>query len=94
MTSRAEFTAFVEQTVKDVIQLAEQYTGKTLPRSIGFRWITEPEPIREGIAEVIVNRVYLDEEHIFPCVDIGVGDLRNPLSADRSQSCRTVFLFP
>jgi hypothetical protein len=75
MTTKGEFTVFVKQTVEDVIQFAERYTGKTLSRSIGFRWITQAEPIREGIAEAIVNGVYVDEDHIFPCVDIGVGDL-------------------
>ena len=76
MTTRAEFTSFVERTLEDVIQFAEQYTGKTLSRRIGFRWIfSHNEPICEAIAEAIVNKVYVDEDHIYPCVDIGVGDL-------------------
>jgi hypothetical protein len=33
------------------------------------------ELIRENIVEEIVARVFVDDEHIYPCVDIGVGDL-------------------
>jgi hypothetical protein len=73
--NRDEFTLFVQHTLEEVILLAEQYTGKSLSRKIGFRWITQTEPLREGIVEAIVNRVYVDKDHIFPCVDIGVGDL-------------------
>jgi hypothetical protein len=73
--TRAEFTLFVERTLEQVIQLAEQHTGKTLPRKIGFQWLGRDETIWLGVVEAIVNRVYVDEEHIFPCVDIGVGDL-------------------
>ena len=75
MTTRAEFTLFVEHTLEAVIRLAEQYTGKILPRRIGFRWNPHAETITENIVEVIVSRVYVDSDRIFPCVDIGVGDL-------------------
>jgi len=29
----------------------------------------------ENIVEHVVSRVFVDDEHIFPCVDIGVGDV-------------------
>jgi hypothetical protein len=70
-----EFTSFVERTLEDVIRFAEQKSGKSLPRTMEFRWFTQKEPIHEGIVETIVNRVYVSEDHIYPCVDIGVGDL-------------------
>jgi hypothetical protein len=75
VTTKAEFTEFVETTLEGVIRLAEQHTGKTLQRNIGFRWLYHPETVTENIAATIVSRVYLDSDHIFPCVDIGVGDL-------------------
>jgi hypothetical protein len=75
MTTRPEFTAFVTQTLEDVIKFAEQYTGKTLSRRISFRWLSQDQLMGEGIVETIVRRVYVDEDHIYPCVDIGVGDL-------------------
>ena len=75
MATRAEFTAFVEKTLADVIQFAEQYTGKPLSRAISFRWLSQDKAIDEGIVEAIVDRVYVSEDQIYPCVDIGVGDL-------------------
>lgn len=73
--TKVEFTSFVEQTLKDVVRFAEQYTGKSLPRDISFRWLSRTQLITDGIVETIVNRVFVDEDHIYPCVDIGVGDL-------------------
>jgi hypothetical protein len=31
--------------------------------------------VREGVVEHITDRVFIDEDHIYPCVDIGVGDI-------------------
>jgi hypothetical protein len=59
MTTKAEFTALVERTLQEVIQFAED----------------QDAVVDEGIVEAIVNRVYVDPENIYPCVDIGVGDL-------------------
>jgi hypothetical protein len=74
--TRDGFKRFVAETLEAVIQLAERETGKSLPRKIAFRWFTQKsEPIRENIVEHITERVFIDEEHIYPCVDIGVGDI-------------------
>ena len=74
--TREEFKQFVERTLEDVIQLAETQAGKPLSRKIAFRWFTQDsEPIRQDIAEHITQRIYLDEAHIYPIVDIGVGDI-------------------
>jgi hypothetical protein len=75
MTTKAEFTAFVERILQEVIQFAEEYTGTALPRKLKFRWLDQDAVADEGIVETIVNRVYVDPENIYPCVDIGVGDL-------------------
>ena len=32
-------------------------------------------PLREGIVEYITDQVFVDGEHLYPCVDIGVGDI-------------------
>ena len=70
------FRQFVTDAVEDVIMLAEERSGKHLPRSVAFKWIGSKEaPKRDGIVDEIVSRVYLDEDRIYPCVDIGVGDL-------------------
>jgi hypothetical protein len=74
--TREEFTSFVEKTVEEVICLAEQKSGKQLPRTFAFQWFGQSQPlITENVIEHIVRRVFVDEEHIYPCVDIGVGDL-------------------
>jgi hypothetical protein len=74
--NREDFTAFVAQTLEDVIQLAEKKCGKHLGRKFAFQWLGGSHPVvAENVAEYIAERVYLDEERIFPCVDIGVGDL-------------------
>jgi hypothetical protein len=74
--NREDFAALVARTLDDVIQLAEEKCGKELPRKIAFRWLGRSHPVvSENIVEHIVERVFVDEEHIFPCVDIGVGDI-------------------
>lgn len=73
---RSEFVKFTASTLEDIVVLAEENCGKALPRKLAFRWLGRSNPlVTENIAEYIVQRIYVDEEHIYPCVDIGVGDL-------------------
>lgn len=74
---RENFKRFVEQTLENVIRYAEEETGKSLPRKIAFGWFhaKQSELVRNDIAEHITQRVYLDENNINPCVDIGVADI-------------------
>jgi hypothetical protein len=74
--TQQEFTKFVESTLEGVLRQAEEHSGKKLPRRIAFCWWTKrSEVFREGIVEEIVRKTYVDEDRIYPCVDIGVGDL-------------------
>lgn len=74
--NREEFTAFATGTIEDLIQLAEAKCGEKLSRKIAFRWLGGSHPVvTQHIIEHIVDRVFVDEEHIFPCVDIGVCDI-------------------
>jgi hypothetical protein len=74
--NRDDFAAFAAKTLDELIQLAEQKCGHELPRRIAFQWLGQSHPVvRENIVEHIVSRVFVDDEHIFPCVDIGVGDV-------------------
>jgi hypothetical protein len=74
--TRNEFTQFTAEAVEDVIRLAEERCGKPVSRSVAFQWLgSKDEPIRENVVETIVDRVFVDEEHIYPCVDIGVMDV-------------------
>jgi len=75
--TREEFMHFVDDTIEEVIGLAEKKSGKALPRTFAFRWLGNSQPlITENVIEHIMQRVFIDEDHIYPCVDIGVGDLR------------------
>lgn len=74
--TKEDFQTFVEETLEEVIKLAEKESGKSLSRKIAFRWFSQKdEPIKENIAEHITEKVYIDENNIYPCVDIGVGDI-------------------
>ena len=74
--TQLEFTHFVRSTLEGVLQLAEEHIGKPLPRRIGFCWWAKGSEIfRDGVVEEIVKKIFVDEEHIYPCVDIGVVDL-------------------
>jgi hypothetical protein len=73
---REEFAAFVKSTIEEVICLAEGKSGKVVERKYAFRWLGHSHPtVTDGVVEHIVERVFVDEEHIYPCVDIGVGDI-------------------
>lgn len=73
---REEFAAFVTRTIEEVIRLAEEKAGKPLERRYAFRWLGRSHPIvSANVVEHIMDRVFVDEEHIYPCVDIGVGDI-------------------
>jgi|SRR5580765_2058131 len=73
---REEFAAFVGRTIEEVICLAEEKSGKTLQRKYSFRWLGRSHPtVSNNVVEHIVERVFVDEEHLYPCVDIGVGDI-------------------
>jgi hypothetical protein len=75
--TREEFGKFVEKTLDEVIRIAEGKCGKALPRKYSFRWLGRSHPLveEENVVEHIVQRVFVDEEHIYPCVDLGVADL-------------------
>jgi len=75
--TREEFSQFVEQSVEEVIRIAEEKCGTTLPRRYSFRWLGRSRPVVDNnIVEHIVQRVFVDDEHIYPCVDLGVADLQ------------------
>jgi hypothetical protein len=73
---RRTFIAFVETTLEEVVKLAEEKARRKFSRKLAFQWLGKNKPcVTDGIAEYITDRVFVDEEHIYPCVDLGVGDL-------------------
>jgi hypothetical protein len=74
--NRGDFTAIVEKTLEEVVALAEEKAGKKLPRRLAFQWLGKGKPrVTENVVDHIIERVFVDEDHIYPCVDIGVGDI-------------------
>jgi hypothetical protein len=71
--TRDEFKAHTIASVEDSITRLEGIVGVALPRDLAFQWLTEPDRYYFGdeVIEGIVARVYVDEDHIWPCVDIG-----------------------
>jgi hypothetical protein len=73
---REAFAAHVARTLEEVISQAENSAQRALPRKFAFQWLGKGHPrVTENVVEYIVQRVYLDSDHIYPCVDIGVGDI-------------------
>ncbi|MCC6795960.1 MAG: hypothetical protein IT366_12655 [Candidatus Hydrogenedentes bacterium] len=73
--TRTEFQSFVEQSIREVLELAEKVLQRELTLAPYLRWNYSSELIKENLAEAITARVYIDSEHIYPCVDLGVGEV-------------------
>jgi hypothetical protein len=74
--NRDEFTVLAATTLDEIVQLAEEKCGKRLSRNLAFRWLgSSYSVVSSDIPEYITERIFIDEEHIYPCVDIGVGDV-------------------
>lgn len=74
--NREEFSTFLSMALEEAVQFAEEKTGQKLPRKFALQWLNPFNPrITENIVEHIVKRVFIDEKHIYPDVDLGVCDL-------------------
>jgi hypothetical protein len=73
--NREDFSTFVAVALEEAVLCAEQKAGQSLPRTLSFRWNDRSERVTENIVEHIVDRVFIDEKHIYPDVDLGVCDL-------------------
>ncbi len=78
--TRDEFKSHVAQSIEDSIRLAEQKIGKSLPRqycysSFGDIFAKRSPIPQEQVVDALTDQVYVDSEHIYPCFDLGVGDL-------------------
>jgi len=77
MVTRDAFKTHVQETIEGVICDAEKRVCVQLGRRYCFNWMgAKSEPVPEGqVVEFITQHVYIDPDHIYPCVDIGVGDI-------------------
>lgn len=76
---KESFKNFTEKALKEVLMVGEIYQDKPIPQNIVFQWGygDKKERFRENISQIIVDnpRVYLDEEHINPCIDLIIIDI-------------------
>jgi len=76
---KESFKKFTEKALKELLMVGEIYQGKPIPQNIIFQWGygDKNERFRENIVQIIVDnpRVYLDEGHINPCIDLIVLDI-------------------
>lgn len=74
--NREEFSTLVSTALEDAVEFAEEKAGQKLLRRLAFQWLyLSNSRLTENIAEEIVKRVFIDEEHINPCVHLGVADI-------------------
>src|SRR5258708_36167266 len=68
----AEFKEHASERIEASIRKAEVDLGKTLPRTLAFRWLSPQGPtVTAAIEEEVARLAFVDDEHIYPCVDIG-----------------------
>lgn len=76
---KENFKKFTDEALKNILIAGEIYSGKPLPQKIVFQWgwLDKKERFRENISQIIVDnpRVYIDEDHINPCLDLIVLDI-------------------
>jgi hypothetical protein len=73
--TRIEFKSFVEKSLAELKLMAEQYADHDLPEILKFQWLGESQPVHEGlenILEAITEVVYVDENNIYPIVDLHI----------------------
>lgn len=73
---REEFREFVDKTLDEVKLYAELHANKSLPTEFKFKWLRDDcEPVygRENVVNEIVRLVFVDEDKIYPCVDLNIG---------------------
>ena len=78
--TRGQFKAHVAAAIEDAIRLAEQKIGRSLPRNYCYNSFADavasrPPIPEENVVDFITDQVYFGPEQIYPCFDIGVGDL-------------------
>ena len=97
---REDFAKHVATSIEDVIRFAEEKTGKRLPRRYVFKrlsklQIDEPPIPQDGVVDYLVDQLWLSENEIYPCYDIGVAGLADEdtvlLSGNRAGYAPTKF---
>ncbi|RKE95465.1 hypothetical protein [Ichthyenterobacterium magnum] len=71
--TRTEFKKHIDKTLSELKLYAELHAGMELPNEYEFEWqfADKPKAVgKENVTELIAERVYLNENKIYPCVDL------------------------
>jgi len=71
--TRDEFIDFVGKTLDEVKLLTEIHADRPLSNELKFSWLRKDSETfveREPIIQEIVRAVFVDEDKIYPCVDL------------------------
>ncbi len=72
----AEFKSHVSERIEASIRNAERYLGRSLPRTLAFRWISPAgSVVISAIEDEVARLAFEAEDRIYPCVDIGPWDI-------------------
>jgi len=72
-----DFKKHVEETIESLIQEAEKQAGRVLSRRYCFGYL-KPSRVtveQEQVVEHLTKQVFVDEQHIYPCFDLILGDI-------------------
>jgi len=71
------FRKHVIERIEASIEHAERELGRALPRELAFQWNPGEAPRFYGgeIADEIVRHVFVAEDKIYPCVDLGPAEV-------------------
>ncbi|MFC5046062.1 hypothetical protein ACFSTE_05135 [Aquimarina hainanensis] len=68
-----EFKKHIEKPLSELKLYAELHSGEELPNDFEFEWHLAQKVKAAGknnVTELITKKVYLEEEKIYPCVDL------------------------
>jgi hypothetical protein len=71
--TQTEFKKHIEKTLSELKLYAELHAGMELPNDYKFEWQFADKPTaigKENVIELIAEKVYLNENKIYPCVDL------------------------
>lgn len=74
--TKKEFIEFVDITLNEVKLYAEIHSNKSLPNKFKFKWLKDDCETfvgRENVINEIVRLVFIEEDKIYPCVDLNIG---------------------
>jgi hypothetical protein len=73
--TRDEFRKVVEEALEKLVTTAEQRLNRKLSRNYCLSGLGSNEIVPDDIVEFLTNWVFVDESHIYPCVDLFLDEL-------------------